>query len=634
MRNAIKSVREEELDLENNVVIRRTENKRKYRGKSPNTKGYLKAQDEINDLDKDISNAARIHTEKSVQEMKANHHEISAIPFSVLEQSYRESTYDYWVDKMARKYQGDRNILSNQIRILRDVPPSSPELVVKVAKEDFPALRPGRRHEQIPNPIKGKGKLINRPNIEISNRFGVLANEGTSEPDTEKEREAETNQKWVQAKGRRKGGNKAPNLTLNIAKIAGGPSSLRRKEKPPVETTHTETDEEKGGTGGSSSQNRKLKSPAKITNAETDGVRTKGNRVVPKRPAKQDTGIKNMPPHYCIVSNPENIMATTTDKDFENGEAFGKKLSHPSPSEEVVITGFSGTFAEARNAEELKEALLDKLDMSTAHYRPGFDHPELPKRSATINEGLDEFDCGFFGLTEHLSQKASIEVRLLLEKSIEAIMDAGLNPEDIHNTRTNVHIAFSLSEYECEIMKSIRSSPRGCIRSARTAIGMSIAHFLKIKGKVYITDTACSSSLHSIDHAYRDIRMGECENALVVTANISTLPKTTLGFALLGVLSEDGVCKPFDEHGYGYVRSEAASAILLQKAKNSKRIYAQLIHSKCNSDGFKEIGITFPSRQDQANVIEEVLIESNIDPEEVTFVEAHATGKQNWAVLR
>ncbi|KAG5881199.1 hypothetical protein JTB14_034978 [Gonioctena quinquepunctata] len=158
------------------------------RGKSPNTKGFLKAQDEINDLDKDISNAARIWTEKYVQEMKANHHKISTIPFSVLEQSYRESTYDYWVDKMARKYQGERNILRNQIRILRDVPPSSPELVVKVAKEDFPALRPGRWHEQIPNPIKGKGKLINRPIIEISNRFGVLADEGTSEPDRKKKR--------------------------------------------------------------------------------------------------------------------------------------------------------------------------------------------------------------------------------------------------------------------------------------------------------------------------------------------------------------------------------------------------------------------------------------------------------------
>ncbi|KAG5863723.1 hypothetical protein JTB14_034922 [Gonioctena quinquepunctata] len=291
-----------------------------------------------------------------------------------------------------------------------------------------------------------------------------------------------------------------------------------------------------------------------------------------------------------------------------------------------LFKGFSGTFPKARNAEELREALLNKLDMTTAHYRPGFDHPELPKGSATINEGLDEFDCGFFGLTEHLSQKASIEVRMLLEKSIEAIMDAGLNPKDIHNTRTNVYIAFCFSDYEFEIMKSIRSSARGCIRSARTAIGMSIAHFLKIKGKVCVTDTACSSSLHSIDHAYRAMRMGECENALVVTANFITIRTTTLEFALLGVLSKDGVCKPFDEHGDGYVRSEAASAILLQKAKNSKRIYAQIIHSKCNSDGFKETGITFPSRQDQANVIEEVLIESNIDPKELTFVEAHATG--------
>ncbi|KAG5881810.1 hypothetical protein JTB14_004616 [Gonioctena quinquepunctata] len=98
--------------------------------------------------------------------MKASLHEISNIPFSVLKQSYRNSTYDYWMDKMTRKYQGDRNILRNQVGILKDVPPSPPELVVRVAKEDFPALRPGRRQEQEPNPIKGKGKLKNRPNVE------------------------------------------------------------------------------------------------------------------------------------------------------------------------------------------------------------------------------------------------------------------------------------------------------------------------------------------------------------------------------------------------------------------------------------------------------------------------------------
>ncbi|KAG5882262.1 hypothetical protein JTB14_014959 [Gonioctena quinquepunctata] len=297
----IKSVQEEELDLENRVAIRRTENKRKYREKSPNTKGFLKAQDEINNLDKDISNAARIWTEKSVQEMKANHHKISSIPFSVLEQSYRESTYDYWVDKMTSKYQGERNILRNQIRILRDVPPSSPELAVKVAKEDFPAQRPGRRHAQIPNPIKGKGKLIKRPTIETSNRR------------KKKEIEPETSQEWAQVKQRRKGGKKAPNLTLEIAETEGDPSSPKRKAKLPVEITRTETDGEKGDSGGPSSQNRMLRSPAKANSTETDGGRTKGNKTAPKKAAKQDMGIKNMPP-------------LVVDKIFTFGQGIRKEL--------------------------------------------------------------------------------------------------------------------------------------------------------------------------------------------------------------------------------------------------------------------------------------------------------------------
>ncbi|KAG5861576.1 hypothetical protein JTB14_026231 [Gonioctena quinquepunctata] len=116
IKKAMKSVQEEESDFENNIVIKRIENKGKYRGKSTKTKGYLKAQDEINDFDEDISNAARIWTEKSVQEMKASHHKICSIPFSVLEQSYRNSTYDYWLDKMTRKYQGDRKILRNQVK--------------------------------------------------------------------------------------------------------------------------------------------------------------------------------------------------------------------------------------------------------------------------------------------------------------------------------------------------------------------------------------------------------------------------------------------------------------------------------------------------------------------------------------
>lgn len=48
-----------------------------------------------------------------------------------------------------------------------------------------------------------------------------------------------------------------------------------------------------------------------------------------------------------------------------------------------------------------------------------------------------------------------------------------------------------------------------------------------------------------------------------------------------------GTCKVFDKLGNGYARAEAISAILLQKAKQSKRIYSTILHAKTNCDGYK-----------------------------------------------
>jgi fatty acid synthase len=42
--------------------------------------------------------------------------------------------------------------------------------------------------------------------------------------------------------------------------------------------------------------------------------------------------------------------------------------------------------------------------------------------------------------------------------------------------------------------------------------------------------------------------------------------------------------------GKGYCRSEAIVAVYLQKRAAAQRIYASVIHSKTNSDGFKEKG--------------------------------------------
>lgn len=87
-----------------------------------------------------------------------------------------------------------------------------------------------------------------------------------------------------------------------------------------------------------------------------------------------------------------------------------------------------------------------------------------------------------------------------------------------------------------------------------------------------------------------------------------------------------GESRPFDEDASGYVRSETVCVIFLQKLSDSKRIYAEVIHTKTNNDGYKEEGTTYPSSIMQKKLMDEFYNEIAIDPSEIKFVEAHSTG--------
>lgn len=83
---------------------------------------------------------------------------------------------------------------------------------------------------------------------------------------------------------------------------------------------------------------------------------------------------------------------------------------------------------------------------------------------------------------------------------------------------------------------------------------------------------------------------------------------------------------PFLNSGSGYVRSEAAVAIYIQKSNISRRTYATILHARTNTDGYKETGITFPSGRVQKELLEEVYSEAGVNPAQVSYVEAHGTG--------
>lgn len=76
----------------------------------------------------------------------------------------------------------------------------------------------------------------------------------------------------------------------------------------------------------------------------------------------------------------------------------------------------------------------------------------------------------------------------------------------------------------------------------------------------------------------------------------------------------------------GYVRSEAIVAIYIRKSSDARRIYATIVGTSTNTDGFKTEGATYPSQSVQSQLIRDTYSSVNLSPTDVHYVEAHGTG--------
>ncbi|KMQ82768.1 fatty acid synthase, partial [Lasius niger] len=155
-----------------------------------------------------------------------------------------------------------------------------------------------------------------------------------------------------------------------------------------------------------------------------------------------------------------------------------------------------------------------------------------------------------------------------------------------------------------------------------------ISYAFDFIGPSYALDTVCSSSLTAMHQAVVAIRTGQCDAAIVGGLNLILDPAYTIHFNKLNMLSKDGRCKSFDITADGYVRAEAVVAIYLQKATNARRIYATVINTAINTDGYKSKDIINPSSDMQYLMLREIYSEAGINPEDVDYVEAHGTGTQ------
>jgi len=294
--------------------------------------------------------------------------------------------------------------------------------------------------------------------------------------------------------------------------------------------------------------------------------------------------------------------------------------------EDVAIVGLACKFPCAGNANEYWSNLKNGAEVIGNFPKDRErDIGEKVAMQAGWLDNIGDFDAGFFRISPKEAILMHPSQRLFLETAWEAIEDAGYANDGIYGSKTGVYVGIDHT-YQMEYNKMTEQQDLLAMTGSMTSVlAGRIAYILNLHGPNLVVDTACSSGLVATHLAYKAIRNKECTMALAGGINILRLINRDFG----GVESDNGKLCSFDKNSNGTVWGEGIGFILMkpyeQALKDKDNIYAIIKGSAVNNDGATN-GITAPSAETQSEAIVSAWEDAGIDPETISYMEAHATG--------
>ncbi|WUI00860.1 SDR family NAD(P)-dependent oxidoreductase [Spirillospora sp. NBC_00431] len=311
--------------------------------------------------------------------------------------------------------------------------------------------------------------------------------------------------------------------------------------------------------------------------------------------------------------------------------------------EPIAIIGMSGRFPGAHDLDAYWQNLIGGVE-SIRRYSPDEQislgvpadvarHPAFVP-AASVLDGADLFDAAFFGLTPREAEIRDPQHRLLLETAHTALEHAGYDPAR-YTGDIGVFAGTGRGTYGFEIVRPNRAVVASvgtlAVSSANDPdfLATFVSHRLNLRGPSMTVQTACSTSLVAVDLAVEALRRGDCGMALAGASSI-VLPH---GHGYLyqegGVVSPDGHCRPFDAEARGTIWGSGAGIVVLKPLPaalaDGDTVHAVILGSAVNNDGSGKQGFSAPGVDGQAAVAARALARAGVDPESVTYVEAHGT---------
>jgi len=311
-------------------------------------------------------------------------------------------------------------------------------------------------------------------------------------------------------------------------------------------------------------------------------------------------------------------------------------------SSDIAVIGMAGHFPQARNIEMFWNNLREGVESITTFtdYElelAGVDpailrHPNYVKAGAIIAD-IDMFDAAFFGYSSREAEITDPQQRLFLECAWEALENAGYDPERFVGS-IGVYAGTSVSSYlfniftNRELVETI-GSLQVQIGNDKDFLTTRTAYKLNLKGPCYTIQTACSTSLVAIHVACQSLLNLECDMALAGGVSLAVPQKRGYLYQESSLYSPDGHCRAFDAEAKGVLFGNGMGVVVFKRLEDAvadgDTILAVIKGSAINNDGALKAGFTAPSVEGQAEVVVEAQAAAGVDPDTISYIEAHGT---------
>ena len=314
----------------------------------------------------------------------------------------------------------------------------------------------------------------------------------------------------------------------------------------------------------------------------------------------------------------------------------------------IAIVGMAGRFPGASTIKDFWTNLRNGVD-SVSHFTDDEVDDAFSDdtrraddfvKAKPILDDVDMFDDKFFEMHAREAALTDPQHRVFLECAWEALEDAGHDPATYAGS-IGVFAGCSMNTYFMNNVCGDRTTVEQFVSNFQVGeyqkllgalqdfLATRVAYKFDLRGPSFTIGSGCSTSLLAVTQACQSLLTFQCDMALAGGVSITFPQKRGYIYQPGGMVSPDGVCRPFDVNAAGTVFGSGAGCVLLKRFEDAvtdrNHIYGVIRGYGVNNDGAQKAGFTAPSVDGQASAIIAAHSMAAFNARTIGYVECHGT---------